>query len=88
MAHGVAGACSRVRQIVATVRAFLDREPIEVTRATLAPGYVGMYLVEVQLPVIVTEAPPSFTLKRRTSLATAFAFIWSLDRMKWDCPIA
>jgi uncharacterized protein (TIGR03437 family) len=39
--------------VVAPVRAYLDREPVEVTRATLAPGYIGMYLVEIQLPSIV-----------------------------------
>jgi uncharacterized protein (TIGR03437 family) len=38
---------------VASVRAFLDGAPLQVTRATLAPGYIGFYLVEVQLPVVV-----------------------------------
>jgi uncharacterized protein (TIGR03437 family) len=50
-------------KVVATVRAFLDREPIEVTRATLAPGYVGMYLVEVQLPVIVNRGTAEFYIE-------------------------
>ena len=27
------------------------------TRATLAPGYIGFYLVEVQLPEIVNAGP-------------------------------
>jgi uncharacterized protein (TIGR03437 family) len=40
-------------QVVATVKAYLDRVPVEVTRATLAPGYIGFYLIEVQLPSIV-----------------------------------
>jgi uncharacterized protein (TIGR03437 family) len=44
-------------QVITPVRAFLDRMPIEVTRAVLAPGYVGLYLVEVQLPAIVNEGP-------------------------------
>ncbi len=39
--------------VVAQVRAFLDRSPLQVTRATLVPGYVGFYLIEVQLPPIV-----------------------------------
>ncbi len=39
--------------VVATVRVYLDREPVEVRRSTLAPGYVGFYLVEVRLPEIV-----------------------------------
>ena len=38
---------------VAAVQAFLDGAPLQVTRATLAPGYIGFYLVEVQLPVVV-----------------------------------
>jgi uncharacterized protein (TIGR03437 family) len=38
--------------VLATVQAYLDRSEVPVSRATLAPGYVGMYLVEVQLPGI------------------------------------
>jgi len=39
--------------VAATVKAYLDRVPVPVTRATLAAGYVGFYLIEVQLPAIV-----------------------------------
>lgn len=39
------------------VRVYLDRSPLEVTRATLAPGYVGFYLLEVQIPEIVNAGP-------------------------------
>ncbi len=35
--------------------AFLDGRPIDVTRAVLAPGYVGYYLVELQIPAIVNR---------------------------------
>jgi uncharacterized protein (TIGR03437 family) len=38
--------------VAANVRAFLDRTPLQVTRATLVPGYIGFYLIEVQLPSI------------------------------------
>jgi uncharacterized protein (TIGR03437 family) len=38
--------------VVAKVQAYLDRGEVPVARATLAPGYVGMYLVEVQFPAI------------------------------------
>jgi uncharacterized protein (TIGR03437 family) len=38
--------------VVASVKAFLDGNPIQVTSATLAPGHVGFYIVEVQLPAI------------------------------------
>jgi uncharacterized protein (TIGR03437 family) len=34
------------------VKAFLDGAPVQVTRATLAGGYVGFYIVEVQLPLV------------------------------------
>jgi len=38
--------------VVAAVRVFLNGTQLEVTRATLAPGYIGFYLVEAQLPAI------------------------------------
>jgi len=38
--------------VVAEVRVYLDGVPLPVTSATLAPGYIGFYLVEVQLPAI------------------------------------
>jgi uncharacterized protein (TIGR03437 family) len=46
--------------VVATTRAFLAGEPVEVTRATLAPGYIGMYLIEVQLPSLVDRGTVDF----------------------------
>jgi uncharacterized protein (TIGR03437 family) len=39
------------------VKAYLDRAPVEVTRATLAPGYIGLYLIELQLPALVNAGP-------------------------------
>lgn len=38
--------------VVAPVSAYLNGQLLQVTRATLAPGYVGFYLIEVQLPPI------------------------------------
>jgi len=38
--------------VTAKVQAYLDGSELPVARATLAPGYVGMYLVEVQLPPV------------------------------------
>jgi uncharacterized protein (TIGR03437 family) len=43
--------------VAASVRAFLDRTPVQVTRAILAPGYIGMYLVEIEVPNIVNYGP-------------------------------
>jgi uncharacterized protein (TIGR03437 family) len=50
---GVVAPLQDAPRVVAPVRVLLDREPLEVTRATLAPGYVGFYLVEVQIPSVV-----------------------------------
>jgi uncharacterized protein (TIGR03437 family) len=44
-------------RVVAHVTAFVDREPVEVTRSVLAPGYVGFYVIEIQLPKIVNSGP-------------------------------
>jgi|SRR5208283_4817970 len=38
--------------VVASVKVFLDGAPLQVTRATLAPGYIGFYVVEAQLPAL------------------------------------
>src|SRR5262249_45432434 len=54
---GVAAPAENTPRVVAPVRVLLDREPLEVLRATLAPGYIGFYLVEVQLPQIVNAGP-------------------------------
>ena len=48
--------------VVAKVEATLNGTPVEVTRATLAPGYVGLYLVEVQLPGLVNAGAADFSL--------------------------
>jgi uncharacterized protein (TIGR03437 family) len=42
-------------KVVADVRAVLDGAPMTVTRAVLAPGYVGWYLVEIEIPSIVNK---------------------------------
>jgi uncharacterized protein (TIGR03437 family) len=39
------------------VKAWLDRAPVDITRAVLAPGYVGFYLIEVEIPKIVNFGP-------------------------------
>ncbi len=44
-------------KVVAPIRVYLDRSPVEVTRAVLAPGYVGFYLIEIQLPSLVNAGP-------------------------------
>jgi len=43
--------------VAAPVRALLDGAPVQVIRAILAPNYVGMYLVEIEIPNIVNYGP-------------------------------
>ena len=54
---GMPGPFDNPPQVVAPAQAYLDRAPLEVTRAVLAPGYIGLYLVEVQLPALVNAGP-------------------------------
>lgn len=60
---GVPAPASNPPKVAAPVKVFLDREPLEVTRATLAPGYIGFYLVEVQLPKLLNAGPAELFLE-------------------------
>ena len=44
-------------KVVAEVHAYLDGSPVEVTEATLMPGYVGFYSIEIQIPRITNSGP-------------------------------
>lgn len=59
---GLPGPTENPPAVVATVKAFLDREPVEVTRAVLAP-YIGFYLIELQVPKIVNYGPAELYLE-------------------------
>jgi uncharacterized protein (TIGR03437 family) len=54
---GLAAPLEKPPAVVATMKAFVDRAPVTVTRATLAEGYVGLYLIELQIPSIVNAGP-------------------------------
>jgi uncharacterized protein (TIGR03437 family) len=54
---GVPAPLSNPPHINATVHAWLDREPVGVSQATLAGGYTGMYVIEVRIPSIVNAGP-------------------------------
>jgi uncharacterized protein (TIGR03437 family) len=54
---GVPAPLSNPPHVNATVHAWLDREPVEVSQATLASGYTGMYVVEVRVPSVVNAGP-------------------------------
>ncbi len=60
---GVAAPLNAPPKVMAPVRVFLDRVPLEVTKATLAPGIVGFYLVEVTLPSVVNAGPAELYLE-------------------------
>lgn len=59
---GVAGPLDNPPSVVATVSAYLDRQPVEVTRAVLAP-YIGFYLVDITVPKIVNSGPEELYLQ-------------------------
>lgn len=59
---GVPAPADNPPSVIAPVRAFLDRAPVEVTRAVLAP-YVGFYLIEIQIPKLVNYGPAELYLE-------------------------
>jgi uncharacterized protein (TIGR03437 family) len=54
---GLAAPLENPPRVALPVRAWLDRAPVEVTRAVLAPSLIGYYLVEIELPAIVNYGP-------------------------------
>ncbi|MBL8233763.1 MAG: hypothetical protein JNL98_35020, partial [Bryobacterales bacterium] len=61
-APGDGSAAKGVPRVVAPVTVMVDRQPVAVTRATLAPGYIGFYLIEVELPKLVNAGPAELYL--------------------------
>jgi uncharacterized protein (TIGR03437 family) len=49
-------------RVAASVHAYMDGSPVEVTQASLAPGYVGFYLIEIQIPRITNTGPAELYL--------------------------
>ena len=54
---GLAAPLENSPRVAASVHAYLDRAPVEVTRAVLAPGYIGFYVVEIAVPKLVNYGP-------------------------------
>ncbi len=52
---GVAAPLNDPPRVVAQVKVYMDRIPLEVTQAILAPGYIGYYLIEAEIPAIVNQ---------------------------------
>jgi uncharacterized protein (TIGR03437 family) len=59
---GVPAPLDNPPRVAANVHVYLDRAPVEVTRAELAPGYVGFYLIEVTVPRISNYGPAELYL--------------------------
>jgi uncharacterized protein (TIGR03437 family) len=57
---GMAAPLENPPVVAASIKAYLDRVPVQVTRAALAPGYIGFYLIEVQLPAVVNAGTEEF----------------------------
>jgi uncharacterized protein (TIGR03437 family) len=60
---GLAAPLENPPQVAGNVHVYLDHSPIEVTRAVLAPGYVGFYLVEAILPKVVNYGVAELNLE-------------------------
>jgi uncharacterized protein (TIGR03437 family) len=50
-------------RVAAAVHAYLDGSPLDVTQASLAPGYIGFYLIEIQIPRITNNGPAELYLE-------------------------
>ena len=59
---GIPGPVDSPPKVAATVTAMLDRQPVEVTKAVLAP-YIGYYLIEIEVPKIVNYGPAELYLQ-------------------------
>ena len=59
---GIAAPVDNPPRVAATVLAYLDRQPVEVTKAVLAP-YIGYYLIEIEVPKIVNYGPAELYLE-------------------------
>ncbi|MEZ5401231.1 MAG: hypothetical protein R2729_16290 [Bryobacteraceae bacterium] len=72
---GLAAPADSPPSVVAPIRVLVDRIPVKVEKATLAPGYVGFYVVEVVLPDVVNVGPAEIVLEaggERSSSATLY----------------
>jgi uncharacterized protein (TIGR03437 family) len=49
--------------VAAPVTAYLNGNPVQVTRQVLAPGYTGFYLVEIELPKLVNYGPAQLSIE-------------------------
>lgn len=76
---GLAAPLKEPPRVAASVNAYLDGTPVEVTSATLAPGYVGFYLVEIQLPRITNAGPGELVIEAEGQPSNRVRLYSSLD---------
>ncbi|HBY58882.1 MAG TPA: hypothetical protein DEH78_03615 [Solibacterales bacterium] len=60
---GLAAPIDNPPSVISAVRVLLDGAEVEILRATLAPGYVGFYLVEVRIPDLVDRGAAELHLE-------------------------
>jgi uncharacterized protein (TIGR03437 family) len=60
---GLAAPLADPPRVAAQVHAYLDRIPLEVSKSELAGGYVGFYLIEIQLPRVLNTGPAELYLE-------------------------
>ena len=60
---GLAAPLKDPPRVAAAVHAYLDGSPVDVTQASLAPGYIGFYLIEIQIPRITNTGPAELVLE-------------------------
>ena len=54
---GLAAPMDNPPAVAANIRAFVNGTPVQVVRATLAPGFIGFYQIELELPAINNAGP-------------------------------
>lgn len=60
---GIAAPLSDPPRVAAAVHVFLDTVPLEVKQAILAPGYIGFYLIEAELPAFVNAGASDLSIE-------------------------
>lgn len=64
---GLAAPLENPPQVAAAVRVWLDGTPVETVHATLAPGYIGYYLIEAKLPDVVNTGAAELSISAGSS---------------------
>jgi hypothetical protein len=74
---GLAAPMENPPVVLAEVKVYLDGAPLPVIRATLAPSYIGLYLIEVQLPPITNLGTSELYLSAGGRRVIVCRWCWS-----------